>query len=206
MSRTGLFVRRMVPFALTLATAGGITAAALAGIGGARAQVVDPNDTKGVLDMRRVWFEPEAGPPRWTVVTFAPWTPEQTRDRGFVFVYLDTVGNDRADYYAMIVSSGHRLLGSLWHDPKRGPDVKITGLDVRRDSDLTVAVRIPLGCLEIGTFRTSYGWFVVSTFTGRVCRATCVDRVPEDGFFEQPIGTPTPTPTPTTTPTTSPTP
>ena len=201
MTRAGSRSRRMVPFAMALGAVAVITGVALAGIGGSRAQVVDANDTRGVLDIRRVWFDPEAGPPRWTIVTFAPWTPEQIRDRGYVFVFLDTVGSDRADYYAMIVSTGHRLVGSLWRDRKRGPDAKVTGLDVRRDSDLSVGVRIPLGRLEIGAFRTSYRWSVVSTFTGRVCRATCVDRVPDEGVVEQPLGAPTPTPTLTVTPT-----
>jgi hypothetical protein len=201
-----VLVRRVLPFALALATAGGITAAGLAGAA-SRAQVMDPNDTDGVLDVRRIWFEPEVHPPRWTIVTFAPWMPEQARDQGFVFVYLDTVGSPRPDYYALIRSTGHRISGSLWRDATRGPDVRITGLDVRRDSDLTVAVRIPLGGLDVGTFRTTYGWSVVSTFAGRVCRATCIDRVPDVGVFEQPIGTSTPTttPTPTPTPTSTPT-
>ena len=67
-----------------------------------------------------------------------------------MFVFLDTIGDTRFDYYAVIVSNGRHLSGSLWRDPKRGPDVRLLGLDVRRDSDLNVAVRIPLGPLEIG--------------------------------------------------------
>lgn len=204
MTRASLFTRRLLPFAVALLTVAGVTAAAFAGGPPSRAQVEDPNDTRGLLDVRRVWFEPEAGPPRWTIVTFSPWTAELTRDRGSAIVFLDTTGNPRFDYYAMILSNGRHLSGSLWRDPKRGPDVRLLGLDVRRDSDLNVAVWIPLGQLEIGAFRTAYRWSVVTTFTGRVCRATCVDRVPDDGTFEQPIGTPTPTPT--TTPTDSPTP
>jgi hypothetical protein len=203
MTGPGLRLRRWAPFALTFATAAAVTGAALAGVG-SRAQANDPNDTRGVLDVRRVWFDPEAAPPRWTVVTFAPWTPEQVRDRGVVFVFLDTMGSARSDYYAMVASTGHKLVGSLWQDPKRGPDVKIAGLDVRREGDLAVAVPIPLGRLDVGVFRTSYDWWVITTFTGRVCRATCVDRVPDDGAIEQPIGTTTPTAT--ATPTGSPTP
>ena len=61
-----------------------------------------------------------------------------------------------------------------------------------RDSDLNVAVRIPLGLMDIGAFRTMYRWTVVTTFTGRVCRATCVDRVPDEGAFEHPIDRPSP--------------
>ncbi|MGZ5212825.1 MAG: hypothetical protein ACXWXM_03620 [Actinomycetota bacterium] len=204
MTHVGLFARRLLPFAVAFLTVVGVTAGALAGDPSSRAQVQDPNDTRGLLDVRRVWFEPEADPTRWTIVTFSPWTAEVTRDRGSVFVFLDTMGDLRFDYYALIVSNGRRLSGSLWRDPKRGPDVRLLALDVRRDSDLDVAVRIPLGPLEIGEVRTIYRWSVVTTFTGRVCRATCVDRVPDEGTFEQPIGTPTPTPT--ATPTGSPTP
>jgi hypothetical protein len=199
-TRIGLVRRRLLPFAMACLTVAGVAAAALAG-GPSRAQVQDPNDTRGLLDVRRVWFEPEADPPRWTIVTFSPWTPELTRDRGSMFVFLDTIGDQRFDYYAVILSNGRHLSGSLWRDPKRGSDVRLLGLDVQRDSDTNVAVRIPLDPLEIGGFRTVYRWSVVTTFTGRVCRATCIDRIPDGGAFEQPIGTPTPTPTPTTTPT-----
>jgi hypothetical protein len=207
-TRAGSIARRLLPFALVTLTVAGVTAAAFAGAAATRAQVQDPNDTRGMLDVRRVWFEPEAGPPRWTVVTYRPWTEELTRDRGYVFVYLDTMGDEGFDFYALILSNGRRLSGSLWRDPKNGSDVRISGLDVKRDSDLNVAVRIPLGLLDVGEFRTAYRWTVVTTFTGHVCRATCVDRVPDEGTFEYPIGslTPTPTTTPTTTPTVTPTP
>jgi hypothetical protein len=207
-TRWGLLIRRMAPFAVAVLTVAGMAAVALAGGPSSRAQVQDPNDTRGLLDVRRVWFEPEADPPRWTPVMFSPWTAEVMRERGFVYVFLDTMGDRRFDYYALILSNGRRLSGSLWRDAERGSDVRILGLDVRRDSDLNVAVRIPLGPLQVGAFRSVYRWSVVTTFTGRVCRATCVDRVPDEGTFEQPIGTPTATPTttPTPTPTVSPTP
>jgi len=204
MTGVGLFGRRLLPFALVFLTVAGVTAAALAADPPMRAQVEDPNDTRGLLDVRRVWFEPEADPLRWTIVTFSPWTAELTRDRGFVFVFLDTMGNPRFDFHALIHSNGRRLSGSLWRDPKRGPDVRLLGLDVRRDSDLNVSVRIPVGRLEIGGLRTVYRWSVVTTFSGRVCRTTCVDRVPDVGAFEQPTGAVTPSTTPTGSPTPSP--
>lgn len=206
MTRGGVFGRRLLPFAVAIVTVAGVTAAALAGGPSSRAQVQDPNDTRGLLDVRRVWFEPEIHPPRWTVVTYSPFTAEQTRDRGYVFVYLDTVGDERFDYYAMILSNGRRLSGSLWRVPRRGSDVRLMGLDVRQNSDANVAVRIPLGQLDIGAFRTVYRWSVVTTFAGRVCRVTCIDRVPDEGTVEQPVGSATPTPTTTPTPTPTPTP
>ena len=131
-----------------------VTAVALAAGPSSRAQVQDPNDTRGLLDVRRVWFEPEIHPPRWTVVTYLPFTAEQTRDRGYVFVYLDTFGDEGFDYYALILSNGRHLSGSLWREPKRGPDVRLMGLDVRHDSDTDVSVRIPFGQLDVGGFRT----------------------------------------------------
>ena len=142
-TRAGSIARRLLPFALAFLTVAGVTAAAFAGGGATRAQVEDPNDTRGLLDVRRVWFEPEAAPPRWTVVTFSPWTEELTRDRGYVFVYLDTMGDERFDFYALIRSNGRRLSGSLWRDPKKGSDVRISALDVKRDSDLNVAAADP---------------------------------------------------------------
>jgi len=204
--RMDLLIRRALPFAVALLIAAGVTAAAIAGGPASRAEVRDPNDTKGLLDVRVVQFEPAIHPPRWTIVAYAPFTAEATRDRGFVFVYLDTLGDKRFDYYALIASDGRRLMGSLWRDPKRGLDVRLMGLEVRRDSDSSFSVRIPLGALDVGGFRTVYRWSVITTFTGRVCRSTCIDHVPDEGTFEQPIGSPTttPTPTPTATPTVSP--
>lgn len=196
---SGSAVRRVLPFVLAAATVVAITAAALAGAAGTRAQVDDPNDTRGTLDVRRVWFDPEAGPPRWSVLTFADWDPAQIPDRGFVFVFLDTAGDAKDDYYVLISSNGRRLVGSLWRDPKRGADVRMRSIVVTRDPPSSVTVQVPVGAL-LGVFRTSYGWRVLTTFTGPVCRATCVDQVPDAGAFQQPVGTPTPTPTVTPTP------
>ena len=140
-----------------------------------------------MLDVRRVWFEPEAGPPRWTVVTFSPWTEELTRDRGYVFVYLDTMGDERFDYYALILSNGRRLSGSLWRDPEDGAP---TCGSRRWTCNATPTSTSPCGSRwarwTSARSGTAYRWSVVTTFTGRVCRATCVDRVPDEGAFEQP--------------------
>ena len=203
----------MVPIAVAALTAIGVTVAAVAGASGGRAQVDDPNDTRGPLDVRRVWFDPDAGPPQWTLVTFSPWSPEQTEDRAFAFVFLDTKKGAHPDYYVVIRSTGHTLSGSLWRDLDGAGDIRLGPVAVSTGSDdAGVTVGVPLGWLEFGALRTSYRWSVLTTFTGRVCRVTCVDRVPDQGTIEQPLGTPTPTPTPTldsdphSTPTVSPTP
>lgn len=213
---TGLLARRVAPFVLVAIVVAGVTVAAMAAgpiPAGSRGQIDDPNDARGPLDMRRVWFDdPVDAPPNWTIVTYGAWHPKQLLDSGFVFVYLDTTGTDRAEYYVLIRSVGRALAGSLWRDPVRGGDIKLLPIDVTRASNASLAVEIPVGQLEVGPFRTFYGWYAVTTFTGRVCRATCIDRAPDTGAFEQPIGAPsptgtgTPTVTPTGTPTATPTP
>ena len=205
MTRSRPFVRRLVPIAVATLTAIGVTVAAIAGASGGRAQFDDPNDTRGPLDVRRVWFDPDAGPPQWTVVTFSPWSPAQTEDRAFAFVFLDTKKGAHADYYVAIRSNGHKLSGSLWRDLVGAVDIRLGPVAVSTGSDAAgVMVEVPLGQLQFGALRTFYRWSVTTTFTGRVCRLTCVDRVPDQGAVEQPLGTPTPTASPT--PTVSPTP
>ncbi len=196
---TGRILRGIAPFALVAATVVGVAVVAMAAgpvVPGPRAQVDDPNDTRGPLDIRRVWFEdPADAPPNWTIVTYGPWHPKRLYDRGFTFVFLDTTGTDRAEYYVLIRSVGRALAGSLWRDPKRGGDIKLLPIGVTRSSNASLTLEIPLRKLEVGPFRTYYGWYAVTTFTGRVCRATCIDRTPDTGAFDQPIGIPSPTPT-----------
>jgi hypothetical protein len=210
-TRSRLFARQLIPVAVASLAAIGVTWAAIAGAtAGAtagRAQIDDPNDTRGPLDVRRVWFDPAATPPQWTAVTFAPWSPDQTEDRAFAFVFLDTKKGVRPDYYVVIRSTGRSFSGSLWRDADGAQDPRMGEVVVSPGSgDTGVVVEVPLGQLEFGALRTSYRWWVATTFTGRVCRSTCVDRVPDRGAVEQPFGTPTPTPppSPTSTPTPSP--
>jgi hypothetical protein len=197
------FVRPFVRIAVAALTAIGVTVVAIAGAAVGRAQLDDPNDTRGPLDVRRVWFDAGAGPPQWTVVTFSPWSPEETEDRAFAFVFLDTKKGAHPDYYVVIRSTGHSLSGSLWRDLDGPVDIRLGPVGVSMASgDVGVTVEVPLGRLEFGALRTSYRWSVLTTFTGRVCRVTCVDHVPDQGTLEQPLGTPTATPTisPTTSP------
>lgn len=200
-------VSRLAPIVVATVTAIGLTVAAIAVASGARVQVDDSNDTRGLLDVRRVWFDPSATPPQWTVVTFSRWIPAHTEDRAFAFVYLDTKTSASPDYYVLIRSTGHTLEGSLWRDLDKAADVRLGAVAVSSGSgDAGVTVEVSFARLRFGALRTSYRWWVVTTFTGRVCRITCIDRVPDHGVIEQPLGTPTPTvsPTPTTTPTASP--
>jgi hypothetical protein len=166
----------------------------------------DPNDVSGRLDVRTVTFDPEAGPPTWTVLTFSTWTVRELWDRGFFLVRIDTMGSSRPDYYALVRSTGTELEGSLWRDTRRGADRFVRFVTVTKASGGRIAVEVPFGSLEFGATRASYRWSVVTLYTGEACRRTCIDHVPDAGAVTQPLGTPTPTVTPSPTATTTPTP
>lgn len=171
-----------------------------------RAMFDDPNEVAGLLDVRRVWFDPEAGPPLWTIVTYLEWRTQDVRDRGFVVVRIDTFGDERPDYYALIRSDGRELSASLWRDPRHGADVRVRGLRVVRTNRTNVQVSVAIGALDVGAHRSVYRWSVVSLFTGATCPGTCADAVPDEGVVEQLLPGASPTPTPTSTPTPTPTP
>ncbi len=144
----------------------------------------DPNDTKGVLDVRRVRLDHEGGT-EVTVITFTRWTPASIWDRGNAYVFLDTAAHEVPEYFVLVRSTGPDLHATLWRDRQRGRDVLLRKLTVRRKSPDGVSVSIPIKSLEFGPARESYAWWATTTFTGRLCRRTCVDRAPDRGAVEQ---------------------
>ncbi len=158
----------------------------------------DPNDTHGPLDVRRV-FQAGKKRPTWRVRTGPRWRAKRLYERGFTLVYLDTFGEPRADYYALIRSNGKRMRGSLHRDrtaPK--PDRRISGLMVWRRDRRSVSVRVPLRKVFVPSRRDSFRWHVRTVTISRRCRsAACLDRAPDRGAIERPLEEPTPTPSPT---------
>jgi hypothetical protein len=189
----------MVAIATAIATViATIAAVALA----THAPIGDPDDTRGPLDVRRVRLLHDDGPPEWTVVTFSRWTTRSIWDRGHVFVFLDTIGDSDADYFAHIRSNGRRLLGALWRIPaKHGArDRWLRSLVAWRDSGRRASVRVPLGSMNIGPSRTFFRWWVYTSFVGDRCRSTCIDRAPNTGSRQQWLPGFSPSPSPTDTP------
>jgi hypothetical protein len=160
----------------------------------------DPDDTKGPLDIRRVRLDHE-GPTEVTVFTFSDWTAQSMWDRGNAYVFLDTIGREPADYFIVVRSTGSKLQASLWRDRRARRDVFLRNVKVRRKAPDSLTVRIPVKKLEFGGQRDAYFWWAVTSFTGRICRRTCLDRAPNEGAVEQwrPGHSPTPTTTSTTT-------
>jgi hypothetical protein len=168
----------------------------------------DPNDVRGPLDVERVrsWGRPRR--PGWRVVTFARWTPKRLWDKGFVLVLLDTVGDDRFEYYAFVRSNGSRMRARLFKDRLRRRDRDLGSLATWRPSRRSVSVRVPLRRLRVGNNRAFYRWQVQTLFTGSRCRRVCFDLAPDRGPVVEPLVEPEPTPTitPSPTPTITPSP
>ena len=167
--------------------------------------VVDANDTRGLLDIRRVSIV-STSPAKWKITTYGGWNAVEIWDRGFSFVFVDTFGKPRADYYVIVKSDGYGLKGALYRDMARGKDRRIRSVRVRHPNGKVVNIVIPFSKLrrrDSGVFR----WYAQTMLSGERCPQFCFDRAPNDGSISEP-GRPdvVPTPTPTVTITPSPTP
>jgi len=168
---------------------------------GFHSDIGDPNDTKGALDVRRVRLDHEGGT-EVTVIAFAAWTPASIWDRGNAYVFLDTEADEAPEYFVVVRSTGADLQATLWRDRRDRLDVALRNVEVRRKSPDGVSVTLPIKSLKFGPARDSYFWWATTSFTGRLCRRTCLDRAPDDGSVEQwrPGMSPTPTSSPSSSP------
>lgn len=175
----------------------------------AHARHVDPrdgNDTRGLLDVRKIKSWGSARKPGLRIITFRRWTPEQIWDFGQAIVNLDTFGNKRPDYYLLVRSNGSGMNGTVWRDRKSKADRRVTRTKVWRPDRRSINMRIPMRKLRRGKSRLFYAWYVQTLFQSNSCSRVCFDRVPNKGRIEDPNGRPTPKPTDTPTPTPTPTP
>jgi hypothetical protein len=193
-------IRVLAPFVAAFATVGLVSLAA----GAHDTDLTDPNDTRGLLDVRQVRLAHEGVPPAWTIVTFARWGALKMWDEGYLIVWLDTQAGPEAEYYALIRSNRYRLEGSLWRARIYGPDSFVKRLEVWRQSGRTASVRLRLFNLAFGPERAFYRWWVSTLYTNDVCRRSCRDRVPNGTRLVRqwrPGMSPTPSPSESASPT-----
>jgi hypothetical protein len=157
--------------------------------------VRDANDVKGRLDLRKISIY---GHPRvWNIETHEGWSNREIWDRGYLLVYLDTLGSDRFDYYALASSDGKGMEGALFRDRAEKRDYRVAELRTWRWSRRGVKITIPLGKTKIGKSRDSFSWQTRAVFTGKRCRRSCIDLAPGVPL-EEPLGrrkaTPSPSP------------
>ena len=175
------------------------------GASASHSDIVDPDDTRGWLDVRRVTTD-GGNRAQWKVVTWGSWQASQIWDAGYVTINLDTFGTPTPDYYILVGSVGTHLFGELWRDRVTKRDFRVSGVRVWRDARNSLSARIPLAKMTIGDRRVAYTWYVETLFTSDSCRRVCFDHVPDQGVVTEPLPVVTPTVTPTPAPTASPTP
>lgn len=154
------------------------------------ADLTDPNDVAGRLDIEQVLLEHDADPFLWTFRTFREWKPRELWDRGYLLVELDTRGDERTDYVAMIRSTGRALEGLLLRTRRDGTLARIAVLDTWKAGPDGAGIALPLDAVRFGEARTSFWWSASSLFTGGVCPRTCIDRAPDEGTVEQELPPP----------------
>ena len=162
--------------------------------------VRDPDDTRGLLDVRLAEVSGTRNEPRWSVSTFATWSVKDVWDTGFVLVRIDTFGTSRADYYAMVRSNGRDLVAHLFRDFERRRDHRLRALQVTRADRRNVTITIDLRRLKRRNSRV-YRWFVQTLFSSDNCRDICIDRAPDRGAVSEPGPGPSQSPTLTPLPT-----
>lgn len=196
--------------ALLAAAIGAAVALPLLAVAG-HVDVRDANDTRGLLDVRRIDVRGTERP-TWNVITFSDWSVAQMFDAGYFLVRLDTVGDARYDYYALVRSDGSGMRGTLVRDRKSKPDYNVASLEAWHPTRSSIKVRVPLRKMRIGDGRLTYGWRVQTLFSSDRCPRVCIDDIPSDSAIREPIPgrspvvTPTLTVTPTVDPTTTATP
>ena len=154
------------------------------------ANLDDPNDTRGELDVRRVAHS-GTNFPKWKISTFKAWGRQKIWDQGYLTVFLDTFGTRRHDYYALVWGGKNQLRATLFRDRKDKGDYKVTELDFRRPSANSVKITVGLNKLEIGASRATYNWYVQTLWTGKGCGRVCFDWAPDigktGGGIEEPL-------------------
>lgn len=178
--------RGVVALAVALVVLGAVPALA------SHTDLTDPDDVEGRLDLEQVLLEHDADPFLWTFRTFREWKPRELWDRGYLLVELDTRGDERTDYVAMIRSTGRALEGLLLRPRRNGTLARIAALDVWKAGPDGAGIALPLDAVRFGEGRTSFRWSASSLFTGSACPRTCIDRAPDEGLVEQELPPPPP--------------
>lgn len=150
--------------------------------------VRDPQDTSGKLDLRRVEMKPGL-PRRWVLKTHEAFRANRIFDKGYLLVYFDTFGTERADYYVLLQPTRKKLKGFLWKDKKPGNDDRRLGpTRVRRANKRSITTSAPFS--KMRTPGLTYRWHVRTIYTGRNCKRVCIDKAPDNRWVTEPYSQP----------------
>lgn len=154
---------------------------------GRPAELKDPPDARGPLDIRRIELR-GTDDVRFKTTTETGWTARRVHDRGFFLVHLDTLGTPHFDHFALVRSVGRTLEGSLWRDSRTRDPRLLRFVPARHPTRRTASVLVPLRAMRV---RSSYfRWAVQSLWSGWPCGRTCLDSAPRRGGVIRPLGGP----------------
>jgi hypothetical protein len=154
-------------------------------------QLNDPEDVKGVLDVRQVRKTGDQSPV-FKFITYEGWTVKKIWSRGFLMVEFDTRGDERVDFYALISPTHEHLDGELVRDRRDKKDYVVANFGVWRKSRKSASFRIMLSKMTFGSSRVEYGWRAYTIWNNGNCMQACFDLVPDDGLYYEPVPLPTP--------------
>ena len=148
------------------------------------ASVADPNDTRGIIDIRQVTASLSQSPATWRIGTFGRSSKRRLWDEGYLVVSLDSRGDAGFDFHLIVKSTGRRIQALLLPEGARNP---VGRARAGRPGGRTIIAGVAPERLGIPPERAYYRWSVLSIFTGPRCRP-CVDVVPPsaEGAFPQP--------------------
>ena len=148
-----------------------------------RSMPTDGDDVRGSLDVGTVRYLHRVGEPaQWRITTYEPWTSQQIWDDGFLWIELDTRWGEGPDHYILLRSLGNRMVGALFRVALLPgvADHHVADLIVHRPDAYSLAVLAPLTALEIDPARSTFRWWVRTSFVSDRCPRTCFDLVPDD--------------------------
>lgn len=144
----------------------------------------DPNDTRGILDVRHVTATLGVSPSTWRIDTFGRASKRRLWDEGYFVVSFDTRGDAGFDFHVLAKSSGRRMRALILRDGGRNA---VGRARAGRPGGRSVLIRVAPERLEIPPERSYFRWSVRSILTAPRCRP-CIDVVPPagEGAFPQP--------------------
>ena len=137
----------------------------------------DPNDTRGILDLRQITATLAPSPAAWRIGTLGRASKRRLWDEGYFVVSLDSKGDAGFDFHLVVKSTGRRMRALLLRDGGRNP---IGRAGASRPGGRAVIARVAPERLEIPPERAYYRWSVRSIYTGPRCRP-CIDESPPAG-------------------------
>lgn len=148
--------------------------------------VEDPNDTKGRADIERVKVEKD-GPRKWTIRTFRGWRVNDFFEKGWFFIQLDTVGDERFDYFVFVKAKRRRLGAAIWRDRENKDDVLVRHVNVRKVGKAVMRVSVPFDKIRVGEKRVQFRWYAKSLWSSPKCPRVCIDRAPNNRAVREPL-------------------